>query len=256
MMYFHHQDSAIHYNITGSGSPLVLLHGFLWNAQVWAPFLPLLTQKHKVITVDLCGHGKSDSVCDGYSVETMADGLAQILAHEKVEKVRLVGHSMGGYVGLAFAERHPAQLEELVLLHSTPKADSAERKTNRNRAISLVQRHKHAFVRMGIVNLFDNETMPSETEIDKAVSAAEKIDTQSIVAALRSMKNRTDRTEILNLFKGKKTIIAGKKDALIPFDSIQKIAQDSNCRFIAFPGSHMAGFFENKNLLQVFFEAL
>lgn len=255
-MELHYKKTSLHYQITGRGPALVLLHGFLWDSTLWKPFLPILSQKFKVITIDLLGHGKSGEVNSVHEMSEIATSVAHILAHEKIEKTRIIGHSMGGYVGLAFAEKFPEQLEALVLLHSTPKADNEERKANRNRAISLVQRHKHAFVRMGIVNLFDKETMPSETAINQAVLAAENNSVAAISANLRGMRDRQDYTVILQKFKGEKIIIAGKKDVLIPFEKIQETAQETHCQFITFPGGHMGGFFEDKALLHAFLEKL
>lgn len=251
-----YQQTPVHYEVFGSGKPLVLLHGFLWNHTVWKPFIPILTKKHQVISVDLFGHGKTGKVGEIHRMEEIAESISLILEKEDIPATSIIGHSMGGYVALAFAEKYPEKTNRLILLNSTPGADTEERKATRDRAIRMVQQHKEAFIRMAIVNLFNAENKPPKTEIDNIILAATQISTASIIASLKGLKTRKDRTEILKNFKGKKNLIAGEKDELIPFKNSKKIAENTESKFLSFSGGHVSGFYENRDQLKSFFADL
>ena len=140
---------------------------------MWKNYIELLSQKNRVITIDLLGHGKSE--CLGYihSMEDQADMVHAVLLELKIRKAVLVGHSMGGYVALAFAELYPNIVKGLILLNSTSRADSDERKLNRERAIKAVKQNYTAFVRMSIANLFSEDNRERLTdEIEKVKKEA------------------------------------------------------------------------------------
>jgi pimeloyl-ACP methyl ester carboxylesterase len=143
-----YKNTKISFTDQGKGTALVLLHGFLENKSMWDAFIPELSKKYRVITLDLLGHG--DTECYGYvhAMEDQADMLYALTLFLKLRKVVLVGHSMGGYIALAFAELFPDHVKGLVLLNSTSRADSEERKVNRDRAIEAVKQNYAAFVRM------------------------------------------------------------------------------------------------------------
>jgi pimeloyl-ACP methyl ester carboxylesterase len=144
-------------------------------------------------------------------------------------------------VALAFAERHQEMCSEIVLLNSTPKADSAERKENRNRAIALVKKHKGAFLSMAITNLFAEENKEKFAEdIEALKKDALKMKTQGIIAALEGMKIRKDRTRLLKKLSIPKTFIAGTLDPIMPLEDLEKIALNCNCKFIKWEGGHMS----------------
>jgi len=133
---------------------VVLLHGFLENHTMWKDLTPDLAQTHRVIAIDLLGHGQSESLGYIHTMEMMADSVAQVLNTLHIDVVTFVGHSMGGYVALAYAEKYPFNVNGICLLNSTPASDSAERKLNRDRAIKAVKHNSKTFVSMAIGNLF------------------------------------------------------------------------------------------------------
>lgn len=245
-MLLNFKTSMFDYTRQGKGKAIVLLHGFLENQTMWDPFLPVLSEKHTVITIDLPGHGKSD--CLGYihTMELMAEIVKAVLNQEKIEQATFIGHSMGGYVALAFAERHPEMCSEIILLNSTPKADSAERKENRDRTIALVKKHKDTFLSMAISNLFAEENKEKFTlEIELLKKDAQQMKIQGIIAALEGMKIRKDRTRLLKKININKTIIAGTLDPIMPVGDLKKIATSCECHFITWEGGHMSTI-ENK----------
>ena len=118
----------IFYTDNGSGKAVVLLHGFLENSNMWIPFISILSKNNRVICIDLLGHGKTE--CLGYihTMELMGDCVNAVLQHLKIYKATFIGHSMGGYVVLAFAEKKPNMINGICLMNSTAEADHLERK--------------------------------------------------------------------------------------------------------------------------------
>ena len=131
MIYFNFKNTKISYTDSGEGNTLILLHGFLENKKMWQHFTPALAKNNRVVTVDLLGHGQSDCLGYVHTMELQAEMVFALLAHLNIKKVSSVGHSMGGYVALAFAEMYPDAIQNLVLLNSTPAADSVERQIGR-----------------------------------------------------------------------------------------------------------------------------
>ncbi|HLA56688.1 MAG TPA: alpha/beta fold hydrolase, partial [Flavobacterium sp.] len=150
MKTLHYKNISINYSDTGKGTAVVLLHGFLENAKMWDDFVPELSKKYRVITIDLLGHGQTDSLGYVHSMEDNADAVHAVLSELRVRKAIFAGHSMGGYVALAYAELYPEFMKGLALVNSTSKADSAERKENRDRAIKAVKQNYTNFVRLSV----------------------------------------------------------------------------------------------------------
>src|SRR5690606_18075357 len=136
------------------GNTMVLLHGFLENSTIWDAIKNIFKSNYRVITIDLLGHGKTGCLGYVHSMEAMAEAVQAVVDHLKVEKFTIIGHSMGGYVSMAFAEKNPGSLEGLVLMNSTAKADTEEKKKNRDRAIEAVKKDHKSFIRHSISNLF------------------------------------------------------------------------------------------------------
>ena len=149
-----YKNTKITFTDQGKGTAVVLLHGFLENQAMWKAFVPELSKKYRVITIDLLGHGETECLGYVHTMEDQADMVHHVLHELKIRKAVLAGHSMGGYIALAFAELYPDTMKGLFLLNSTSLADSDERKINRDRAIVAVKQNYTSFVRMSITNLF------------------------------------------------------------------------------------------------------
>lgn len=247
--YISYKNIQIAFTVEGKGKTIVLLHGFLESSTIWKNVVSAFKETHQIITIDLLGHGKTEKLGYIHSMETMAETVHAVLAELKVEKTSIIGHSMGGYVALAFAEKFPQQLEKLILLNSSTVADSEERKENRDRAKRLVKQNKQAFISMAIKNLFTDENRNAlRTEINALVEEAVQLPEEYIIASVEGLKNRKDRTEILQQYSGEKIIIAGKNDPVVPFKEIEAIAEKTNSTFISFEDGHMS-YLENKEEL-------
>ena len=220
---------------------MVLLHGFLENLGMWTAYVDEFSKKNRIIAIDLLGHGATE--CLGYihTMEDQADVVHEVLHELKIRKAVFIGHSMGGYVALAFAELYPDHVKGLVLLNSTSRADSEERKTNRDRAILAVKQNYTAFVRMSIANLFSEDNRKRLADkIEEVRNEALKTPLQGIVAALEGMKIRNDREVLLHFSTYPILLILGKKDGVLNYNESIKQIENTKVELVSFPDGHMS----------------
>ena len=195
------------------GIPLVLLHGFCEDSRLWEDWLKLLSHLH-VIRIDLPGFGGS-GLPQNLSIESMADAVKAIADHLTLEKFVLCGHSMGGYVSLAFAEKYPERLAGLSLFHSHPFADSEEKKAGRLKSVGFIRKNGHVlFVKQLIPGLFAND---NSLEVNRMIFNALQYRPEAIIAALGAMRQRPDRSGLLKNLACPVQFIIGKLDKVVPF---------------------------------------
>ncbi len=243
------KNTRISYTDSGKGTAIVLLHGFLENQKMWEAFVPEISKKNRVITIDLLGHGTTESLGYVHSMEDNADVVHAVLSELRIRKAVLLGHSMGGYVALAFAELYPDNIKGLVLLNSTSRADSEERKINRDRAIVAVKQNYASFIRMAIGNLFSEENRTKLIdEIEQVKTEALKTPLQGIVASLEGMKIRMDREVLLHLTPYPKLLILGEKDPVLNFEETKEQIEETEVQLVPFPDGHMSHI-ENREAL-------
>lgn len=252
-----YKNTKISYTDEGKGTAVILLHGFLENKTMWSRYIDTLSKNHRVITVDLLGHGETESLGYVHVMEDQADMVYAILIYLRLRKVVLVGHSMGGYVALAFAELYPDHVKGLFLLNSTARADSDERKINRDRAIVCVKQDYTNFVRMSIANLFseDNRELLAK-EIEKTKKEALKTPLQGIVAALEGMKIRKDREVLLHFAPYPIQLVLGKKDPVLNYDDTIEQIEGTNVEVTTFPDGHMSHIENEKELKKLLVDFL
>ena len=255
-----YKNTTIYYSDTGKGNAIVLLHGFLENQTMWKNLVPELSKKHRIITIDLLGHGESGCLGYVHSMEDNAEAVHSVLSKLRIRKAVFVGHSMGGYVALAFAELYSVTVKGLVLLNSTSKADSEERKANRDRAIKAVKKDYVGFIRLSIANLFNPDNRERLVdEIEKTRSEALKTPLQGIVASLEGMKIRKDRETLLHSATYPILLILGEKDPVLNYEDGLKQIENTPVELVTFPDGHMSHI-ENreelKNVLLDFFKGV
>ena len=248
-MIIDYKNSNIHYTVEGDGEAIVLLHGFLENVDMWQELTQCFVKQYKVICIDLLGHGKTDCIGYIHTMEAMAEAVFTVLEHLDIKKAHVVGHSMGGYVALALAEKHPNLFKGLCLMNSTFEADDLDRKQIRTRAATMAQQNYEVLVKMSFVNLFAPESKINfKDAYDKALSIALNTPLQGYIAAQEGMKLRPDRFDTFHNLKGKKLIIVGRKDALVDIDAIRNKIKDTDINFTVFTEGHMS-YIENKKEL-------
>ena len=245
----YYKNNQIYYSSIGKGTPLVLLHGFLENSTMWDFYIDNFSKKYQIITIDLLGHGQTENMSYMHTMEDMADAVHAVLYHLGISQSIFVGHSMGGYVSLAFAELYPDMVKGIVLLNSTSKEDSQERKLNRMRAIKAVKQNASVFVGMSIANLFSEENRDKLSDKIEAVKEeALKTPLQGIISALEGMKARKDREFILHQATFPILLILGKKDPVLNYeDNISQI-EGTETELITLPDGHMSHI-ENRDVL-------
>ena len=226
---------------------VVLLHGYLESMLVWEDFVPFLYKELRVVTLDLPGHGISVVTGEEHSMEFLADTVADALRALGIPRCTLVGHSMGGYVALAFCERHPDMLNGVVLLSSTPNADTPEKSENRRREIALVKAgKKDALARVAPEAGFaeDNRTRMKDYIEDLTEQVAVTED-EGIVALLNGMIARKDQNEMLRASKVPQLFILGRKDNYIPVEAAEKMVKEHpQARVVWLENSGHMGFLE------------
>ena len=152
-----YKDTKIFYTVTGSGNAVIFLHGFLENLTMWSEFSKMLSETNKVIAIDLPGFGQSGIISNNHSMSIMANVVNAVIKNEKISKCIIVGHSMGGYVALAFAELFEDKLNGIILFHSQAASDNKEAIINRNRTIKIIENNHAKFISGFIPSLFTEE---------------------------------------------------------------------------------------------------
>ncbi|MDO6760548.1 alpha/beta hydrolase [Tamlana sp. 2_MG-2023] len=243
------KGTNIHYTDSGKGHAVVLLHGFLESTKIWKRLAPELSKKHRVICIDLLGHGQTGCLGYVHTMEQMAEVVEAVLKQLRIRRSTFIGHSMGGYVALAFAENNPDNLKGLCLLNSTASSDSTEKQINRDRTIAAVKKSHETFIRIAITNLFRPKNRKLfKDEIKELINEAKQTPLQGIVAALEGMKIRDNREALLHFTPFKKMMIAGKKDPVLNYDALLEEVENSQVKFVEFPDGHMS-FIENEGEL-------
>lgn len=240
-MILDYKNAAIFYTDSGKGPAVVLIHGFLENTTMWNVIIPELSKRNRVIAIDLLGHGKSDCIGYTHSMELFAETLEAVLKKVRIRKCVLVGHSLGGYVALAFAEKHPKRVKGLCLMNSTSNDDTADRKLLRTRANKMVHKNFSNLVRMSFTNLFSEESrIVFKDQMKNALSEAMQTPIQGYIAGQEGMKLRPNRNHVLAENSFKKLIIMGKKDAVLDYKTSLEEVEKTNSKHVVLPQGHMS----------------
>lgn len=207
------------YTRHGKGTPLVLIHGYPLDHNIWNDMLPLLENDFDVIMPDLRGFGESDVVESQYKISDMASDIADLLDSLSIEKAFVVGHSMGGYISLAFARAYSQRVLGLGLVSSQAIADTLERQQGRYASAAEI-------LKTGIGPV--SESFPALLSPDQKVQilVRDLIAKQSpagLASALKAMAERDDSSSILSGFGFPVAIVHGDADSLIPIQRAREI---------------------------------
>lgn len=220
---FHH--TTVYYKVIGNGMPVVLLHGFGEDSGVWKYQVDFLKDKYRLIIPDLPGSGlsKVDSwqLTDGsknLSVEWMADCVKELLLKENISQCAMIGHSMGGYITLAFAEKYPSLLSKFGLFHSTAYADSEEKIQTRRRGIEFIKEHgAYAFLKQSTPNLFGQKfTATHPQEIAALIELGKNFSANALIQYYEAMIARPNRTAVLKNAVVPVLFVIGAEDKAAP----------------------------------------
>ena len=249
-----YKNCRISYYASGTGHPVVFLHGFCEDKRMWSEFIrDFQGQGYRLIRIDLPGFGGSE-VLEDLTVAEMAGVVRAVIEWEcRDEQVVLVGHSMGGYAALAYAHLYGSGVAGLVLFHSHPFADSQARKNNRQKSIRFIEKYgAQAFV----VRLFEPLFYPANREkhLSKIRQLSERARTypaRGIIGAQRAMLRRSDTSAVLANAQFPVLFLIGKEDTTISPE--QNISQTelpfTSTRVILDEVGHM-GMFEATTVTQ------
>lgn len=216
------------YERRGTGSPLVLLHGYPLDHHLWDEVAPLLVDTFDLIVPDLRGFGGSSTVDSFYAMEDLAADIAALLDHLEIQKTAIVGHSMGGYVALAFARLFPTRVTGLGLISSQVLADPQDRKDGRYKSAAEV-------ADKGIASVVETMTpkFTSNPALQQFARASmEQQQPAAFIGALKAMAERVDSTPLLSSINYPVVIVHGDADALIPADRAREVKA-------ALPNAHL-----------------
>lgn len=214
-------ETAFRYLDTEKGEQcVVLIHGYLESIESWDTLIKPLSEKYRVITLDVPGHGISEVKGEVHTTDFVADTIAALCAKIGVSKAVFIGHSMGGYMALAVARRYPELVGGLVLLHSSPDGDTDEKKHNREREIELILSGKKEM--LATVNPAKGFAKANKKRFEDAIiDIAQQVmltEDEGIVALLRGMMTRGDSNEVFHALGSKAMFVFGGDDTFMPRD--------------------------------------
>lgn len=212
------EEHILHYRDEGRDheQALVLLHGYLQNLDIWSSYVLSYMRSMHVITIDLLGHGYSETFGEVHSMELMARAVKAVLDDAKVDQCVMIGHSMGGYVALAFADLFPHRLRGLGLMHSHALADTEQIIERRMKTCDQVCQNRASYVVDFITSLFDaSKREVVDQEIKDLREQCLETKTESIIAAQRGMALRPSRLHVLQQLEVPVLFIYGKNDPRI-----------------------------------------
>jgi pimeloyl-ACP methyl ester carboxylesterase len=200
---------------------VVLIHGFAENNQIWEQQQAYLSEQFYVIAPDLPGSGQTP-LTEPLSIESMADFVHSILLADGIESAVIIGHSMGGYVGLALAEKYPAMVKGLGLFHSTAAPDSEEKKEGRLKSINIIRQYGgEAFIKQALPNMFSPVYKQQHPEqVDAYVTMGMQCPQASLISYYHAMINRPDRTAVLSSLQVPVLFVIGKDDTAVPLKGV------------------------------------
>jgi len=209
-------NKKVFYRFIGEGPVVVFLHGFGEDGNIWKQQWKAI-KGYRLIVPDLPGSGESEMIND-MSMEGLADCVQTILATENVSRCIIIGHSMGGYITLAFAAKFESMLNGFGLVHSTSYSDSEEKKDTRKKGIDFIAEYgAAAFLKTAIPNLYGPVTKEKNPAlIDEHIQSAQSFSKAALTAYYQSMIKRPDRTSVLNKTHLPVLFILGKHDTTIP----------------------------------------
>lgn len=220
---FTYKEALISYEVEGEGKPLVLLHGFAEDSTVWHKQVSALKQHTKLIVPDLPGSGNSAMLnLPDVSMNDYAECINALLETEQEEQCILLGHSMGGYITLAFAEMFPQKLLAFGFVQSTAIADSAEKKYSRAKGIEAIGNYgAYAFIKNTTPNLFAATfKLQHPEEIEALIEKGKTFSTEALQQYYAAMMNRPDRTSVLSGSKVPVLFILGTEDVAAPINDV------------------------------------
>lgn len=214
------QNTPVFYSAIGHGRPVLLLHGFGEDSGIWQHLVTDLQQDYRLLVPDIPGSGRSPALPGTPAIDTFAEAMAAILATEQISACTILGHSMGGYIALAMAEKYPHLLRALGLVHSTAFADTEAKKEARQKSIAFIQANgAPAFLQTSIPGLFTpGFVAENAATVNQLIQKGGNFTAAALVQYYQAMVARPDRSDVLKKLDRPVLILAGEHDMAVPFE--------------------------------------
>jgi pimeloyl-ACP methyl ester carboxylesterase len=245
------KDSTIAYIDQGEGKPIVLLHGFCGSSRYWEHVIPALSDSCRVIAPDLPGHGQSGPLKGSSTIENLSDQVKNLLDELNLQAVTMFGHSLGGYITLAFAEKYSSQLNGFSLIHSTAFPDSEEAKKGRLANIEKVNQSGIYSLIDGLVPKLFSPDNQDENYVGAAMEIGYTTSAEGAIDALNAMKDRPDRNQVLEASTMPVLLIAGEQDQIIPAEKTFSVSKANIKQTIIKDSGHMSMYENPHDLIKV-----
>jgi pimeloyl-ACP methyl ester carboxylesterase len=211
-------QGKISYSINGSGPVILFFHGFPFNKTIWYPYMEKMNE-FTTLAIDLPGHGDSDLFSEP-DLYQWSQKIYELLIFLSINHVTIIGHSMGGYLACSFAELYPSMIKGLGLFHSSARADTDEKKQNRDRIIKTIEEDHIKYIVNSIPSLFSPDNrIKYNKEIATLIEQSNKMDKQALINAQLAMRDREGHLEMLNTALFPFLFIIGKQDPSVPYET-------------------------------------
>lgn len=241
----------------GEGKPVILLHAFPLNRQMWRPQIePLVAEGCRLILPDLRGFGESHSFSDIHTMEELAQDISDLMDAIKIDRAIIGGLSMGGYVAFKMLKICPEKFAAAVFCDTHPGADSDEKRESRFDMIEKIEKEgADVLIEEMLPNLFSQYTMENKKDLVSEIEQMFRaVNPQAAIAALRGMAGRKDNSDLLNNVSIPMCLIYGEEDDQLFLTAAEKIASfASNREFTRIPN---AGHYSNLEQPEDFNRAL
>jgi pimeloyl-ACP methyl ester carboxylesterase len=247
--YVHFRGKKIFYSESGSGQVILLVHGYLETSEVWDGFAAKLSDKFRVIAVDLPGHGSSDIYAEVHTMEFLAAMFEGLMSTLGIDRSFIIGHSLGGYAALAFLELYPGRLDGYCLFHSHPFADMPETVQKREREILIVKAGKKFLMYPdNIQRMFaEDNIIKFHDALERSKRIASTIQAEGIIGVLKGMIERPSRLKVMEAGKVPCLWILGSMDAYIPYVAMkERVKLPANAELLILNNSGHLGFIEEE----------
>jgi len=236
-MFIKTPDLEIAYREQGQGEPIILLHGFGLNYHIWDPIVEAFQEKARFITPDLRGHGQSEVTEGTYSMDSLAADLAAFMDALGIQRASVGGHSLGGYVALAFAAAYPERLSGLALITTNARPDSPEKRQSRYELAQAVRLQGAA----ALATSMGPRLSKHKTLIDALSLMISLTHPQGVIGAALGMAERPDRMDTLQTLTCPILVVAGEEDMITPLPASQEMAEaNPQAKLLLLPGAgHM-----------------
>jgi len=205
----------------GSGQPLILIHGFCESKEMWITFSKELAKTHTVYAIDLPGITDHHIPKELTTLENVAVIIHDWMEDNHIHNPIVIGHSLGGYVTLALAELMGSGLKAIGLFHSTALSDNNDKRKTRNNTITFIKKHGvDKFIDSFVPPLFSEQhRITLQEKIDELITSGKNWSKEGVIAYITAMRDRKDRMEVWENFKGKKLMIAGVLDVAVNIEA-------------------------------------